>query len=152
MIRVWHKVIFWVEFNWFEFRVFLSLGLKSPTIYPWRENSCIHSFSKGISVMWNPKSCLGFELWSLCPFPMTITITLWVLPGFVLHNVDCGEIRIEKLFSTNFSRSKVLLALKISIQNIILWLSLNISYWEQHNSSTKQVYHKGLYSCIKKSV
>ena len=53
------KVSFLVEFNRFEFRDFLSprpintLRLKSPVcpiIFPWRENSWIDTFPKGISI------------------------------------------------------------------------------------------------------
>ena len=81
--RIWHKVNFQVEFNRFEFRVFLLLdklphqGWRIQFVllftHSWRENNWIHTFPK-CYVKCN-QSPLGFELVSPCPFPTTITIT-----------------------------------------------------------------------------
>ena len=59
--RIWHKVK--AGFNRFEFRVFLLLdellhqGWRTQSAllftHNWRENNWIHTFPKGISVMWN---------------------------------------------------------------------------------------------------
>ena len=75
---------FLAEFNGFAFSFLSSwpdTKSKSRTqfvrlfTYSWRENSCMHTFFNGISVMWNAKEpCPNFEPKS--PNPM-ITITSW---------------------------------------------------------------------------
>ena len=52
----------------------------------WRKNNWIHTFPQVYKryVRWK-LSRPGFELWSLCPFPTTKTVTLWTLPYIYIY-------------------------------------------------------------------
>ena len=107
--RMWHKVICFffcfATFNRFEFR-FFSLSqtsyhtkIKEPSLCynSWKENSWMHTCPKVINVMWNTNSLVQ-DLESPCPFPVMITITLFLiienLHFFMLKNISESSIAL----------------------------------------------------------
>ena len=116
-----------MEFNRFEFRVFLDLlphqGWRTQSVlqftHSWMENNWIHTFSKGISAMWNAISLVqDFELVSSCSFPTTITITPRAPPWNHYASIN-GDSSLFLLLvphqpSVNFSSQPVVRGTKVS--------------------------------------
>ena len=77
------RLMFWVEFYRFEFRIFILQGWLPNQVASavWRKHSWDAYFLQGYEYNVECKEpCSGFELGSLCPFHTKISITLQSTP------------------------------------------------------------------------
>ena len=98
-----------MEFERFEFRVFLLLGLlpyqgwRAQSVllftYIWREDNWIHTFPKSISAMWNANSliqglnlghCVHF-LWQYPLHPKHLLYIMWHFRKTQCIYINCHE-------------------------------------------------------------
>ena len=79
--QLWHEVSFKAKFSFSQTSCHTKvkeIQFALPFTHSWRKNSWIYTFLKGISTMWNVNQHNSrFELKSLCPFPVIITIMPW---------------------------------------------------------------------------
>ena len=92
--RIWHEVnLFKAEFNRFVFRVFhLWAGLVNQSwrtqsallfTHSWRENNRIHTFPKGISVMWNAISLV--QVWTHVAMSIYYNNNHYMMDTSIIH-------------------------------------------------------------------